>query len=163
MPHAWRYEAELYTGKAGVDLSAKAKYRRWRNSERVWGKLGTDGRLMLAVWKDEPDRALLLEDVEAARVVGAGDSSDQERHRELEVRLRTGPYLGDGMKDQPWVRFPLTLDEWDELTKWREAHGWGEGFGTGALRTYWRTNTSEKMTRHHRLLPTLLLAGRALG
>lgn len=162
VPHGWRYETELYDGPNGPDLSAKEKFRRWRRDQRVWARHGGDGGLMLAVHKDDPDRVVQRQEVELGRIVGSGDDADTERHRELEVRLRAGPWLGDGARDRPFARFPLTLDEWRELEEWREVHGWGADFGSGPLRRFWRPMASVTVTRRHRLLPTLTLLGRAL-
>jgi hypothetical protein len=74
-------------------------------------------------------------------------SPDVRRHRELERRLRDGPYLGDGCWNHPVVHLPLSLDEWEELVGLREKHGWGEDLGEGEMRTYWRPTAPGNVSR----------------
>lgn len=164
VPHEWRYEAELYDEPSGTNYSAKTRLRRWRIARRIWARPGPDGRLMVAVHKDDRDQVVQREEVEMRSVVGRGDSADQERHRELEVRLRSGPFLENGNWEQPVIRFPLALDEWEELMSWRLEHGWGEDFGTGPMRMYWRLSraANASLGGEHKTAALRVINGRAL-
>ena len=164
VPHEWRYEAELYDEPSGTNYSAKTRLRRWRIARRIWARPGPDGRLMVAVHKDDRDHVIQREEVEMQSIVGRGESADQGRHRELEVRLRSGPYLKDGNWGKAVIRFTLTLDEWEEPIRWRAEHGWGEEFGTRAMRTYSRLarDSNVSLDGEHAVAPLRVLVGRAL-
>lgn len=166
-PYAeWVLESSLYTFGSEVDESAKTKYARWRRAGRVFGKLHEDGSVLIAVHPGTTTP--IMADDRYGLAAGPSESSDDRaRHLALELKLRTGPTLQDGSWEKPFIRFPLTLAEFEEIHALRALHGWGPEIGEGLVVSFWRPDGSGGDLTFssggvHKALPANVLEGRAL-
>ncbi len=158
----WRDERELCSRANGaVDEAAKRRLREWRQKGLTWNREGSDGRIQVACDPTQRDRPWKSGDSAIAGDASAVDT-EMQRQIELETRLRQGPYIRDGRWDDPYLRFTLSVSEFEELAELRKAHRCGEDWGTGEERIYWRPVCSDNFVGLKRkCLPLIFLRGKA--
>jgi hypothetical protein len=163
-PHAeWVFETSLYTLGSAIDESAKTRFARWRRDARVFGKLHEDGGVLIAVHPGTMT-PIMADDPYGLAAGPLESHDDRARHLALELKLRTGPTFQDGSWDKPFIRFPLTHAEFEEIDALRELHGWGPELGDGPTVCFWRPAGDETFSTGgaHKSTATQVLWGRAL-